>query len=231
MAIDLAPQALAPPLPIHPSTRRAPRRPVAVVDDVFYTQRPVTRSMTHGKPLSYHLPEDLSPRNLSKPPCSTTKRRRNVSRNLSRTPRHRHCTRADCCISIRGSPSPFDDLPWISALSLDPDPYNLADIADLSLIDTVMDEETVPSVGPGPVRRRKTSLRSDPLARKDDEPSTPVRAFPFARRALFQFDQVPQTPPLRAPYEPSEVTFRDLRPVFPYDDEVRTSPTGVDTSR
>lgn len=164
----------------------------------------------------------------SKPPCSPTKRRRVLNRNLSRSTRHRQCARSDCCINSFPRPiTSFDDLPWISALSMEPDSVNTWDIADLSLLDTVGSE----SSGPGPVRRRKTSLRSNPLAQppcKDNEDAfsmlLPFRLHDFA-------DEAPQTPPPRRRFTPSDVVFCDLRPVLPSDViEQPSEVTGVDAS-
>ena len=178
------------------------------------------------------LPILTSPQ-LSKPLCSPTKRRRGLARNLSRAARHRHCARTECCINtISGPPTSLDDLPWISALSIEPDYANPWDIADLSLLDIAIEEEPS-SRGPGPVRRRKTPSRLHPLASpsKDDEVSPPVAAFPFVRRALFtQSDLTPQTPPPKIRFKPSEVTFHDLRPIFPSDLEEPPRSIDVDVS-
>ncbi|KAF7295036.1 hypothetical protein MIND_01041800 [Mycena indigotica] len=93
-------------------------------------------------------------------PCSTSRRRYST--------RRRHCNRTDCP-TWTSSDHPFDRLPWISAMDVAPDPANMADIADLSQL-TVDDDHV--STGAGPIRRRKTSLRSNPLAH-DSHPHTP----------------------------------------------------------
>ncbi|RPD80117.1 hypothetical protein L226DRAFT_191029 [Lentinus tigrinus ALCF2SS1-7] len=196
--------------------------PTAVADDTFYcVPQPQPISSPPRLLSPYRVPEDAGLRKLSKPPCSPTKRRRGLARNLSRSVRHRHCARADCCINnISGPLTSLDDLPWISALSIEPDHSNPWDIADLSLLNTTIEEETYSS-GPGPVRRRKTSLRKAHLAQtpmKGDQAATPLVPFPFARRALFsQSDLLPHTPPPRDQFVPSEVIFQGLHPIFPSD--------------
>ena len=172
----------------------------------------------------------MSPQ-LSKPPCSPTKRRRGLARNLSRSARHRqcHCAPADCCINtIRGPLTSLDDLPWISALSIEPDPTNPWDVADLSLLDTAIEEER-PSNGPGPVRRRKASPRLNPLAQPRDE-SLEI-PFPFISRTLFQSDVAPQTPQPRGRFRPSDVVFHRLHPILPTEDGPSSSVTDIKASR
>ena len=144
----------------------------------------------------------MSPQ-LSKPPCSPTKRRRGVSRNLSRSARNRHCARSDCCINTICRPlTSLDDLPWISALTIEPDSTNPWDIADLSLLDHSL----------GPVRRRKTSLRSNPM---DDPDSSPL----LPSQLPLPVDDLPSRPTTPEPSHPSllpsAVLFRNLMPVSP----------------
>ncbi|KAI1795825.1 hypothetical protein LXA43DRAFT_689296 [Ganoderma leucocontextum] len=227
-----APQPrLAPALFLNRTLPRNHSRPVTVVDDTFYSL-PKPRALGSPKPVMtpYVLPEDTGLHKLSsKPSCSPTKRRRGLTRNLSRSTRHRHCARSDCCINTFSRPlTSFDDLPWISALSIEPDSANPWDIADLSLLDTSEEEST----GPGPIRRRKTSLRSNPLApppSKDEEDSFRV-PLPFFRLHDFT-DTAPQTPPPRHRFIPSDVAFHDLRPVLPSDVLEQPSwPTDVGTS-
>lgn len=194
---------------------------------------PKPRTLGSPKPIptSYVLSEDITLHKVSslyarsdglvltnaqlssKPPCSPTKRRRVLNRNLSRSTRHRHCARSDCCINTFSRPlTSFDDLPWISALSIEPDTTNPWDIADLSLLGTSEEE----SSGPGPVRRRKTSLRSNPLAQptsKDEEDQWTI-PIPFLRLHDLA-DPTPQTPPPKRRFTPSDVVFHDLLPVLP----------------
>ncbi|KAI0748172.1 hypothetical protein C8Q80DRAFT_721822 [Daedaleopsis nitida] len=211
--------------PFFPNHRRASRTqslPSPIADDTFYClPRPVPLNSPPRLLSPYRLPEDVGLHKLSKPSCSPTKRRRGLTRNLSRSARHRHCARTDCCINTISRPlTSLDDLPWISALSIEPDHSNPWDIADLSLLDSSIEEE--PSTrGPGPVRRRKTSLRLDPLAQSSTEDNeSPSVVFPFVRRALFaQSELMPQTPQPKNRLNPSEVIFHGLRPMFPPDVE------------
>ncbi|KAL1944483.1 hypothetical protein VTO73DRAFT_2913 [Trametes versicolor] len=190
---------------------RTPSQPSDLADDPFYVV-PDARSLKSPPQLlsPFRLPEDAGRPKLSKPaPCSPTKRRRGLSSNLTRSARRRH-TRAECCINTFPRPlSSLDDLPWISTLTIEPDYTDPWDIADLSLLNADWQER-----GPGPMRRRKTSLRSDPLS-----PSTPTRKersspipFPFV-----SMDEFPETPAPRPYADHSEVIFHGLRPIFPSD--------------
>ncbi|KAF9246275.1 hypothetical protein BU15DRAFT_70382 [Melanogaster broomeanus] len=70
----------------------------------------------------------------------------------------------------------------------------------------------------GPVRRRKTSLRSNPLGNGHDAPSDELpsrQLFPFHRSAD-SAPTCPKTPLPRIPFDPSQVTFHNLMPVFPH---------------
>lgn len=163
---------------------------------------------------------------LSKPvPCSPSKRRRGVSSNLSRSARRRHNPRSECCINTFPRPiTSFDDLPWISALTIESDLTDPWDIADLSLLNA--DWQGMED-GAGPIRRRKTSLRTDPLSR-----STPARnnspspvPFPFV-----SLTGVPHTPAPRFYADPSEVVFQGLRPIFPADIDYPPRPVDIQPS-
>jgi len=119
--------------------------------------------------------------------CST--RRKVVSQSQRR---RRHIPRRERVAH------PFDQLPWIHLLEQEPqhnidDPW---DIADLSRV--VPDENQ----GPGPVRSRKSSLRTNPLASPPLLPCLPVSSAP------------PVTPKSK-PHLPSRVLFRNLMPVSP----------------
>ncbi|KAG9318717.1 hypothetical protein JVU11DRAFT_815 [Chiua virens] len=97
-------------------------------------------------------------------PCGPPHKRRAPSRLHARsTRRRRHVPRADCTLDAFGRASVFDQLPWISALEM-PSPSD-CDIADLSQLPLNEDPATFSDNIPasGPVRRRKTSLRSNPL--------------------------------------------------------------------
>ncbi|KIM49476.1 hypothetical protein M413DRAFT_21692 [Hebeloma cylindrosporum] len=100
----------------------------------------------------------------------------------------------------------FDDLPWISSLDVSPDLLNPWDIADLSLIP---DSDLRSSPGPGPVRRRKSSLRSSPI-NSTKPSSSPGSALPIRDTSLLSPSSV-STPPPR--FIPSRVLFHNLMPV------------------
>ncbi|KAJ7694241.1 hypothetical protein B0H17DRAFT_1058332 [Mycena rosella] len=132
--------------------------------------------------------------------CSPPHRRR-----TARTRRRRHCARTDC--HVESALHPFDRLPWISAMDTLPDAFDLVDIADLSqlVIDEPMSQCGPVPPGSGPIRRRKTSLRSNPLA--------------------------PKPPPLHQvtpPHTPishinhSRIHFHNLMPVFSCDHNARS---------
>ncbi|KAJ7172598.1 hypothetical protein C8R46DRAFT_992859 [Mycena filopes] len=135
---------------------------------------------------------------LRSPMCSSTPLRRRTVRPR----RRRHCARAEC--PIESALHPFDRLHWISAMDTPPDAFDLADIADLSQL--VVDEP--PSAVPptaGPIRRRKTSLRSNPLA-------------PRGHNDLHE--TTPHTP--LSHYNPSRITFCNLMPMFSCDHTARS---------
>ncbi|KAI0736774.1 hypothetical protein C8Q72DRAFT_22332 [Fomitopsis betulina] len=149
--------------------------------------------------------------------CSPiNKRRRNVAFNAVRSPRRRHCLRTECPMSPLSGPAFFDSIPWISQLEQMPDDALPMDIADLSVPENdCMRPETPCS---GPMRTRKTSLRSNPLAhtlnRVPDFSPPDLHELPIY--ALLPHDPAPSTPrtPIREPFIPSEVQFCGLRPVL-----------------
>lgn len=158
------------------------------------------------------------PQNSKSPtPCGSSNKRRAQSRLSARSARRRrHVQRVDCPFDAFGRPSIFDQLPWISALEM-PSPIN-CDIADLSLLplneDPVPFSDTTPASGP--VRRRKTSLRSNPLGSiHESPPSEPLRQHAPIRQHTDPLSDRPRTPQPRIPFDPSRVTFRNLMPVFP----------------
>ncbi|KAG2020808.1 hypothetical protein CC2G_006108 [Coprinopsis cinerea AmutBmut pab1-1] len=162
-------------------------------------QSPVRRLQS---PISLFEPQNIavcpSPRVLAPAhPCQQARRRPKVGSHALRRRRGnvRHERHAH----------PFDSLPWISALETSPKHIHPCDIADLSLIP---DSDSVPNPGPGPVRRRKTSLRSSPL---DDPESPPPSGVPLP---LPQRDTptLPVTPKSK-PSLPSRILFRNLMPV------------------
>jgi hypothetical protein len=99
-------------------------------------------------------------------------------------------------------PHPFDDLPWISACDAEPDLLNPWDIADLSLIP----DYHLPSSGP--VRTRKSSLRSSPRTSPTSSKNTPS----IRDTSLLPSPASVSTPP-RPRFLPSRVLFHNLMPV------------------
>ncbi|KAF8911170.1 hypothetical protein CPB84DRAFT_1842416 [Gymnopilus junonius] len=133
--------------------------------------------------------------------CTSSSRRRSKATSHS-TRRRRLAPRIPCPPSHS-----FDDLPWISTLDAAPELLNPWDIADLSLIP--LDDS--PSSGPGPVRRRKTSLRSSPVASsKSHPPISPGSPLPIRDTSLLSTPSV-STP--RSRFLPSRVLFHNLMPV------------------
>ncbi|KAE9400740.1 hypothetical protein BT96DRAFT_992658 [Gymnopus androsaceus JB14] len=133
--------------------------------------------------------------------------------------RKRHCARVDCPVQSQpSSSSVFDNLPWISAMDLSPDEYNLDDIADLSQLPLPASsvEENTTTRGAGPVRRRKTSLhRTSPLraasgssTQSIHHPSSVLRHRPVSITS-------PSTP--RPRLARSRIAFHDLMPLFTCD--------------
>lgn len=113
-----------------------------------------------------------------------------------------HALRRRRGIVQRQTPHPFDQLPWISAMETTPELTNPWDIADLSLL---------PESGLGPVRRRKTSLRSNPM----DAPESSPLQYPLQLNDD-DLPSRPTTPKSSHPsLLPSAVLFRNLMPVSP----------------
>ncbi|KAH9484003.1 hypothetical protein JR316_0003482 [Psilocybe cubensis] len=132
------------------------------------------------------------------PPTSTSSRRR--SKPTTRSVRRR---RVNPRVESRPTHS-FDDLPWISTLDAAPELINPWDIADLSIIP----DSHISSSGLGPVRSRKSSLRSSPIASISNlSPSPPL---PLRDTSLFPPSNV-STP--RSRFMPSRVLFHNLMPV------------------
>ncbi|KAJ7219156.1 hypothetical protein GGX14DRAFT_590339 [Mycena pura] len=138
---------------------------------------------------------DARPRSSARSLCNPPRRRRSVGPH-----RRRHCVCADC--HIESALHAFDRLPWISVMDT-PHHHNLADIADLSqlAVDDFPPESA--SAGAGPIRRRKTSLRSNPLA-----PSPTLHETP------------PHTPISHINH--SRIHFENLMPVFSCDHHTRS---------
>ena len=143
---------------------------------------------------------------LSSNSCITTKRRKASSKpSSSRSSRRRqtHFPRQSTCPFFSTPHVPvFDSLPWVSNLDVPPERLSPWDIADLSLLPVSDDEPTLggPRLGPdyarmhthddsgsdeerlvpgvGPIRRRKTSLRSNPLTGVTSDVPAMVRRTP-----------------------------------------------------
>ncbi|KAF4615372.1 hypothetical protein D9613_003222 [Agrocybe pediades] len=153
-------------------------------------------------PSFMHLERLSSPIHLDGPfsaPSSTCSTRRRAKPASSK--RRRMAQRVEHHV--------FDELPWISTLEAGPELINPWDIADLSLIP---DAEL--SSGPGPVRRRKTSLRSSPRSKTYSSSSTSGSSPHYS---IPTRDTLPlSTPPVPTPrsrFIPSRVLFHNLMPV------------------
>lgn len=156
--------------------------------------------------LTWHV----SQRSQSPAPCTPSRRRRGpVAR------RRRHCARSDCRMDTFGAAVTFDRLPWISAMDTAPsehmDPWDLADLSQLPANEVI---DVSDPTGPGPVRRRKTSLRTNPLA--SGHPS--ADEFPLRlRMPLLDAAQISSNPhtPVSQKFNPMEIQFHNLLPIFP----------------
>lgn len=162
------------------------------------------------------------------PPSPTTStvagpRRKRSSHTLRQMNRNRACKAPDCPIARTG-PSFFDNLPWVSALQAEPSPELLQpwNIGDLSMLASTR----APRARIGPIRSRKSSLRSAPFpdfaeitpeltpARvgASDSPPTELSLADLCGRRL-AFDDVPKTPPSRASRLPIDAGFYNLMPI------------------
>ncbi|KAI6005728.1 hypothetical protein EDD15DRAFT_666200 [Pisolithus albus] len=145
----------------------------------------------------------------SPPPCNGPSKRRSAPRPSRSTRKRLHLPRIDCPFDPFRRAAVFDQLSWIPALD---GPSCLEhDIADLSQVPLREDfSHSTPTSGP--VRRRKTSMRSNPLASTPSNPTdVPITSLlPLSQSAC------PTTPPPRISLDPSRVTFRHLMPVFPH---------------
>jgi len=218
---------------VSPKPRRASlnpppdlERPAPLLSPPIYPSNDLSRSNGLFSP-----PRLMSPINITGPginktnlskssgTCSSTKRRRIAATN-TRTSRRRHNTRSDCSFPLNSSV--FDQLPWISQVESAPERVDVWDIADLSLLPDALDCHS--NSGVGPVRRRKTSLRSS-----HSESAVPhLRSsppLPLLFPALDRMDQDPRTPPPSVRFNPLEATFLNLMPVLPSNGvEGRASP-------
>ncbi|KAI0811256.1 hypothetical protein BC629DRAFT_1589983 [Irpex lacteus] len=191
----------------------AVERPAPLLSPPIYPSNDISRSCGLFSPPRLMSPINITGPGLNKPKlskssgtCNSTKRRR-TSTASTRTSRRRHCVRSDCSPSLTSSI--FDQLPWISQVEFPPERVDVWDIADLSLLPDSPKQQS--ESGVGPVRRRKTSLRSC-----HSGTATPPRRSspPLPRSVLDRIELDPRTPPPRMPFDPKEVTFRHLMPVF-----------------
>jgi hypothetical protein len=148
----------------------------------------------------------------SPPPCCPTPRRR--SSNVRTSRRRRHCAGADCRFDISGAGMAFDHLPWISAMESTPEQLNTWDMADLSQLPADDFCDDLDASGPGPVRRRKTSLRTNPLASGHESSDSSLLRLRMQPSDGFPMLSDPRTPTSEI-FDPSAVQFYDLLPVFP----------------
>ena len=160
---------------------------------------PVCVSTPHH--LGVHLPLTglQVPKSCS---CNIARKRRCLptGSRSSRRPR-----RQDCPLGINphGS-SVFDRLPWVSVLdapNLQPNPWDIADLSQLPI-----DEPSLPL---GPIRRRKTSLRSVPFPPTPS--SSPASYSSVSFPSLEYASRDPRTPP-REIEPPSAIRFQGLLP-------------------
>lgn len=135
--------------------------------------------------------------------CNITRKRRclPIGSRTSRRPR-----RQDCPFGLNPHGSGvFDRLPWVSILDAPAAQSNPWDVADLSQLP--VDERSLPL---GPIRRRKTSLRSTPFPPTPS--SSPVSHPPTPFPSLEYASRDPRTPP-REITPSSAVRFQGLLPV------------------
>lgn len=194
--------------PQHPIHSRTPR----LLSPIRLHDHPLVRL-----PLPFPPSLTCCPQSSKSPtPRGPSHKRRSASRLVRSSRRRRHAQRVDSPFDAFGRPCIFDQLPWVSALEM-PSPPN-CDIADLSQLPLDEDLFTVSDTMPasGPVRRRKTSLRSNPLGSGPESPPAEplLRQHPPTHRSTGPLPGCPRTPPPHIPFDPSRVTFQNLMPVF-----------------
>jgi hypothetical protein len=167
------------------------------------------------------LRSSANPRTPSPRDTAFSQQQQSQSQYQHHQRRRRHC-QGDCYFETVGASNFFDSLPWISAMETTKQP-NYRDIADLSQLDVLPSRSGSLPSGPGPVRRRKTSSRSNPLTAAPLNEVTPNHVLlsshlsipsPFRGRLLASS---PRTPLSR--FSLSRVRFNDLLPVFSPDCE------------
>lgn len=95
-----------------------------------------------------------------------------------------------------------------------PEQLNTWDMADLSQLPAEeVSIDVLETSGPGPVRRRKTSLRANPLA-SAPEPSSDGA---ILRMRMLDVEHLPSNPhtPITQSFNPFDTQFHGLLPVFP----------------
>ena len=135
--------------------------------------------------------------------CNITRKRRclPVGSRSSRRPR-----RQDCPLGFDPrSPGVFDHLPWVSILDAPAPQSNPWEVADLSQLP--IEERSMPL---GPIRRRKTSLRSVPFPPTPSSSPVPHSSISFPSSEFASRD--PQTP-TREIVPTSTIQFQGLLPV------------------
>jgi hypothetical protein len=149
-------------------------------------------------------------------PCGAAARRGTTRITRPVNKRRRFPPRNEPPRDARGRVSMFDHLPWISAMELPPR-LHPCDIADLSQLPIGIEESNLSDAIPasGPVRRRKTSLRSNPLGDNPESELPSRQLFPFRQSASCDRNSL-KTPPPKAPFDATRVTFHNLMPVFPH---------------
>lgn len=149
-------------------------------------------------------------------PCGAVARRgtTRIARTVNK--RRRFPPRNESPRDARGRVSMFDHLPWISAMELPPQ-LHPCDIADLSQLPIDVEESNFSDAIPasGPVRRRKTSLRSNLLGDNPESELPSRQLFPFRQSASCDRNS-PKTPPPKASFDATRVTFHNLMPIFPH---------------
>ena len=134
--------------------------------------------------------------------CTITRKRRSstTGSRSSRRPR-----RQDCLLGSNShGPNIFDRLPWVSILDAPITQQNPWDVADLSQLP--IDEPSSPL---GPIRRRKTSLRSAPFPPTPSSSPVSYSSVPFPSSEYASRD--PRTPP-REIESSSAIRFQGLLP-------------------
>lgn len=192
---------LVAPQPMHPPLRPRVNIPLQLLSPPTRYYTPDFVSPVHRLRSPIALAESC--KQSFQPICSPSRRRTKPgSHSLRRRRPHPRVERTS---------HSFDQLPWISTLESAPEHVDPWNIADLSLIPDPLPID-VPESGLGPVRRRKTSLRSNPLGTNDPASDSPSSSESFP--PLYDSDTSsfpPATPASR--FIPSRVLFRNLMPV------------------